>query len=55
MTSRKETTMDEKEQQLRIQALNCAVGHRLGNEDAKTVVENAEKYFAFLKPPAKPE
>lgn len=50
MTSRKETMMTPEE--LRVQALQCAVGHRLSTETAKDVVENAEKYFAFLNKPA---
>lgn len=37
------------EQELRVQALNCSVGHRLASESAAIVVENAEAYFAFLK------
>lgn len=42
------------EHELRVQALQCAVGRRLENEDAAKVVENAEKYFAFLNAVAKP-
>lgn len=43
------------EQEIRVQALQCAVGHRLASEEAKVVVENAEKYYAFLKSAAKSE
>lgn len=41
-------TTKEVDLNTRIQALNCAVGHRLSTESAATVVENAEKYLAFL-------
>ncbi len=35
-------------QEMKLQALQAAVGHRLSHETPKMVVENAEKYFAFL-------
>lgn len=41
--------MDERENENRGIALNEAARHRLANEDADTVVSNAEKYFKFLK------
>lgn len=50
--------MDEKtasqwtDRDLRVHALDAAVGHRLSTEDAATVVKNAEKYFAFMNHPA---
>lgn len=33
----------------RVEALANAVRHRIKDEDADTVVENAKKYFAFLQ------
>jgi hypothetical protein len=50
--TRKETTMEPMtEQELRALALTNAVGHRLSSETAEAVVDNAEKYFQFLKRP----
>lgn len=44
------------DQQLRIQALSSAVGHRLGSETAEDVVNAAEKYYTFLRTsPPKPD
>jgi len=51
--------MDEKvkehltEGQLRIEALQNAVRHRLKEETSDDVVKSAEKYFAFLQGAAK--
>lgn len=42
-------------EEARLQALQCAVGHRLGSEDAATVVKNAEQYYAFLMPKEPPK
>lgn len=41
--------MDEKEKENRVEALHEAARHRLANETAADVVENAEKYFEFLQ------
>jgi len=41
--------MDDREYQLRVEALANAVRHRLKEETADDIVKSAEKYFAFLK------
>jgi len=46
---RKETMMDEATERLRINALDNAVRHRIKDESAEQVVENAKKYFEFLQ------
>ena len=41
--------METQEQDLRKAALNEACRHRLATESAENVVQNAQKYYEFLK------
>ncbi len=40
---------EEKERENRVEALHEAARHRLADESATDVVENAQKYFEFLQ------
>jgi len=41
--------MDDQEQDNRIEALNCAVRHKLKDQTTEDIVKSAEKYFNFLQ------
>ena len=41
--------MEEQVRENRLEALHEAARHRLADEKATNVVENAEKYFKFLQ------
>ena len=41
--------LSQKEQDMRVEALNNAVRHRLANETPSNVVEAAKKYLQFLQ------
>ena len=41
--------MDEKEQNIRLEALGHAVRHKTKDETAETIVDTAEQYLKFLK------
>ena len=41
--------MNEQEQNNRVEALSCAVRHRLKDESPDDCVEAAQKYFDFLQ------